>query len=72
MSWVSSFKEIALLRKSTANEKKVVNLGMGKEKEFEGKPIKVITTDLPGMKGVKVLYTGPTIIKENASKPAKK
>jgi hypothetical protein len=45
---------------------------MAKEKEFEGKPIKVITTDLPGMKGVKVLYTGPTIIKENASKPAKK
>jgi hypothetical protein len=33
---------------------------------------KVITTDLPGMKGVKVLYTGPTIIKENASKPTKK
>jgi hypothetical protein len=72
MSWVSSFKEIALLWKTIANEKKVVNLGMGKEKEFEGKPIKVITTDLPGMKGVKVLYTGPTIIKENASKPAKK
>jgi hypothetical protein len=72
MSRVSSFKEIGLLRKSIANEKKVVNLGMGKEKEFEGKPIKVITTDLPGMKGVKVLYTGPTIIKENASKPAKK
>ena len=72
MSGVSSFKEIGWLRKSTANEKKVVNLGMGKEKEFEGKPIKVITTDLPGMKGVKVLYTGPTIIKENASKPAKK
>ena len=40
MSWVSSFKEIALLWKSIANEKKVVNLGMGKEKEFEGKPIK--------------------------------
>ncbi len=45
---------------------------MGKEKEFEGKPIKVITTDLPGMKGVKVLYKGPAIIKENASKPSKK
>ncbi len=72
MSWVSSFKEVGESRKSIANEKKVVNLDMAKEKEFEGKPIKVITTDLPGMKGVKVLYTGPTIIKENASKPAKK
>jgi hypothetical protein len=51
-------------------KKKVVYLGMAKE--YEGKPIKVITTNLPGMKGVKVLYTGPTIIKENASKPAKK
>jgi hypothetical protein len=40
--------------------------------EYDGKPIKVITTNLPGMKGIKVLYTGPTIIKENASKPAKK
>lgn len=52
--------------------KKNVNLGMEKEKEFEGKPIKVITTDLPGLKGVKVLYTGPTIIKENSSKPTTK
>ena len=72
MSWVSSFKEVGESRKSITNEKKVVNLDMAKEKEFEGKPIKVITTDLPGMKGVKVLYTGPTIIKENASKPKKK
>jgi hypothetical protein len=72
MSWLSSFEEIGVHRKSSSSKKKVVNLGMAKEKEFEGKPIKVITTDLPGMKGVKVLYTGPTIIKENASKPAKK
>jgi hypothetical protein len=44
---------------------------MAKNRDLDGKPIKVITTDLPGMKGIKVLYSGPTLIKENSSKPSK-
>jgi hypothetical protein len=42
------------------------------KKDYEGREIKVITTNLPGMKGIKVLYTEPLIIKENSSKPRKK
>ncbi|MBN9383979.1 MAG: hypothetical protein J0H74_24715 [Chitinophagaceae bacterium] len=44
---------------------------MSIDKDLDGKPIKVITTNLPGMKGIKVLYSGPTLIKENSSKPSK-
>jgi hypothetical protein len=44
---------------------------MTREIEIDDRPIMMITTDLPGMKGIKVPYTGPTIIKENSSKPSK-
>jgi len=33
---------------------------------------KIITTNLPGMKGIPVIVSRPMIIKENSSKPAKK
>ena len=44
---------------------------MERDKEIDDRPIKIVTTDVPGMKGIKVIHRGPIIIKENSSKPSK-
>jgi hypothetical protein len=44
---------------------------MDKGKYYDGRPITVITINTPGTEGLKVLYTGPLVLKENSSKTRK-
>jgi len=47
-------------------------VGMANSKNKDSRNIKTTFTNLPGLKGIKVIVSQPMIIKENSSKPIKK
>ena len=45
---------------------------MANSKNTGSREVKTTYTDLPGLKGVKVILSEPMILKENSSKPKRK